>query len=327
MPQLGDGDLDLDELLGEKDAAHYRRFIRVGRNPFYIAPDPTEPATWRAYQVRSEELERSRPTDALIVEGWGPLTASSDTRLAERPEVCWDVLGYYRALGVHWRATRRQIATAYLLCGGPARRRLTYIVRQLMDPQRRREYDALPLGTRIWLKDAYIVTAIKRAAVAKAARMAAAGQEASGEDVLREWGLQSAESPPGAARRPLWEPGSDDQVPLPIWAPWESLWSWYEQGDCDQPRVWLPYWQALLVRVLAERGLRVRFAVGLTALDTDVLILGGLSDGGRIVLLGSRPPSLQLAAKAVTEWQAADSADLADRSTPDARVPPWGRGS
>jgi hypothetical protein len=327
MPQLGDGDLDLDELLGEKDAAHYRRFIRVGRNPFYIAPDPAEPATWRAYQVRSEELERSRPTDALIVEGWGPLTASSDTRLAERPEVCWDVLGYYRALGVHWRATRRQIATAYLLCGGPARRRLTYIVRQLMDPQRRREYDALPLGTRIWLKDAYIVTAIKKAAVAEAARRAAAGAPAEGEDVLREWGMQATDKPPGAAQPRSREPGPDDQEALPIHSPWGSLWSWYEQGDCDQPREWLPYWQALLIRVLAERGLRVRFAVGLTDLDTDVLILGGLSDGGRIVLLGSRPPSLQLAAKAVTEWQAADSADLADRSTPDARVPPWGRRS
>jgi hypothetical protein len=322
MPSLGDPDLDLEDLLGAEALRHYNRFL--GGQPgakFYIAPDP-EPAAWRAYQVRDELLEISRPADALVREGYGPDTCSTDTRLAIRPQWCWDVCGYYRRLGVPWTATRRELADAYLARGGPGKPRMTYALAQLLNPALRREYDTLPLGT-LWIKDRYVVMAIRKAAAAKAARMSAAGHAATGETVLRAWGLRTAREAPGAAQ------GSamDDQATLPMHTPWGTLWGWYEQGDCDQPRAWLPAWQAILVREFAARGLRVRFAVGLTCRDAILLILGGLSDGGRIILLGTRPPSLQLAARAVDEWQAADSTDSthAAQRRPDHAAVPQGR--
>lgn len=57
-----------------------------------------------------------------------------------------DVNGYYRELGVHPRATRRQLMKAYQRLRGDKSVRLTYVLQQLLNPVTRREYDLTPPG-------------------------------------------------------------------------------------------------------------------------------------------------------------------------------------
>jgi hypothetical protein len=62
----------------------------------------------------------------------------------------WDVNGYYRELGVPTNASKAEIRRAYLALNGHASDRLTYIVKQLLDPEIRREYDLTPSGQKFY---------------------------------------------------------------------------------------------------------------------------------------------------------------------------------
>jgi hypothetical protein len=77
------------------------------------------------------------------------LLASTSTALVRRRGgvvVCYDVKGYYAALGVPATATRQELGRAYLAAGGPQDHRLTYIFHKLLDRSFRARYDALKPG-------------------------------------------------------------------------------------------------------------------------------------------------------------------------------------
>jgi hypothetical protein len=83
-----------------------------------------------------------------------------------------DVNRYYADLGVEVEASRRRMMEAYQEDGAGDPRR-TYVLKQLLDEDLRRRYDALPLGS--FLVDRYIEEAFAR-------RMA--GLEGVEEDVV-----------------------------------------------------------------------------------------------------------------------------------------------
>ena len=73
--------------------------------------------------------------DAPVLSHQGPAEFSTCTDLALRPEVCWDTNRYYRTLGVHWKATKKELMKAYQALGTMPSAYATYAFKQLLDPE------------------------------------------------------------------------------------------------------------------------------------------------------------------------------------------------
>lgn len=196
-------------------------------------------------------LGRDLPDREAVVEGDGPLTCSSCVALAPYPLVVWDANGYYRDLGVSPRASRRQLREAYQALGGQDSVRLTYVLKQLLDPAIRRAYDATPLG-RPFMDD-YVSDDLKRWAHEEAARRASVGVMDGAQAVMDEWGIT-------ASTRELDEDparGSNQGPPESQWTYSYFVWDTWSADTTH-----LPTWQRMVVSALAERGVVARLAVG-----------------------------------------------------------------
>lgn len=121
-----------------------------------------------------------------VILGKGPLAWSTSTVLVAVEHPCWDVNGYYQELGVHWRASRRELMRAYQALEGQSSARLTYVFKQLLNPQVRQEYDRMPKGQK-YLDD-YADEDLKRRAAREAGERSGRGDAISAEGVLDEWG-------------------------------------------------------------------------------------------------------------------------------------------
>ncbi len=204
--------------------------------------------------------------DTPVKTGGGVSMVSSSKSLERYPSVCWDVNGYYRELGVSWRATRRQLMEAYRDSGGPNSDRLTYVFRQLLQSSIRREYDAMPPGS-VFLDD-YVQQQILHNAKMEAARRSNQGWLCSPERVLEEWGFNLT--------FPSQEEDEDDEVDssMDLWEnldvseeeegaePWP--YSYYRLGTSCQDVLRMVQWQQLLIEEFFDRGIVERFAVGFT---------------------------------------------------------------
>jgi hypothetical protein len=258
------GNLVLDAILGPEHVRHYTRILESASPEFAEAQRRIEEAGGRDWRDPVPVPWRAeRVDDGLVrMRSYLPAVASSCTDLEPLPSFCWDVCGYYRRLGVHWRATLRELREAYnTVDPQQADQRVMYAFRQLRDPQVRRLYDLMPLGG-VFLLDRDVNAAIKRAAARESARRMSYGDESGQADVLREWGidevtpeesLRRAEAASRLALRPcswgsfwgyyaLVRPGTD----------WEGMPESEEMGE----------WQAMIAAALARRGIRIMFAVG-----------------------------------------------------------------
>jgi hypothetical protein len=307
-------DLRWEDILTPREREHYERFLGAGIPVTFIHPDREQPWKWSATTITPErpaaalrEIEQRKTRDGILVRnGFGPDTCSSSQELALAVEWSWDVCGYYRRLGLHWSATRKQIRDALMRLRatvGAGRADLIYAATQLLDEETRREYDRTPLGT--WfLKDKDTEEAIKRAAQAAASAMAARGfPETTPDDVLGSWGLRA--TPRGGSEgegRP--GPGPRSAVAPPAGQTrWTVRWSWYadlDSGARGYPED-LERWQLLLIRAFAARGMKVRFAIGIGVAETfeirpapDPRIL--------VVLLGRGEPTQEMADEAAASW-------------------------
>jgi hypothetical protein len=267
-------DLDLGGILGG-DRSHYDGVL--GRSGLFILDSPGE-WTW---DLQALPGERS-PSHAVALPGieraGGPAeTASSCTALQPYPAACWDVCGYYRRLGIGWRAGWKEMREAYTRLGGQDDPDLTYAMKQLLDPGLRREYDALPLGA-LWLRDRDTADRVRRDSIRESARRRSRGSGISADEVLDEWGYGTTQDRPDAAEAAV----------LPDWArqrgsrPWDCDWSYYVLGDpaargaFDPVRVreaLLPRWQQALAAALSRAGKHVSFAVGVSPDTPDGFFL------------------------------------------------------
>jgi hypothetical protein len=270
-----DGSLRLDELLGERYVRHYTRILSSSSAEFAamqlaaMVPEPGQPApAWQAApgQVTEDGW-------CLVAEGAPEREASSCTDVAVMPEVCWDVCGYYRRLGVRWRASRKDIRLAYL-ARDPAKEDegLHYVMTQLLDPVVRRAYDLMPLGG-LFLGDRDVRESIERAAAREASRRTARqapGEMTAQEEVLSEWGFEKGVSEEEARERlaPQYRAGTASDELGGSLEGWERHWGWYRLADpYDNPYEvpdarHLEQWQALVAAALAAAGVRASFSVG-----------------------------------------------------------------
>lgn len=188
--------------------------------------------------------------------------------------ICWDVNGYYRDLGVHWKATKRELFLAYRDGDGPNNARLTYVFKQLLNADVRARYDRAPLGSQF--VDKYVMEALTRAIKQEMARR---GMDQGDPDqfgrAARFFGFDvddsdSRDDTPdtGFADDVDKEPVESEDVSdppetleaSPVEVPFQyPYYLWRSTcGDRDA----LGRWQALLVAALAKKGVKQRISIG-----------------------------------------------------------------
>lgn len=285
------GNLRLDELLGEEYVRHYTRILSSSSEEFSAtqlsmavqappAGDPGGAYSWR------EPRRGVLTSDGWLLspEGTAERWASSVTDLAVQPGICWDVCGYYRLLRVHWRADARELRVAYLEVNpDDSSEPVRYAYMQLRDPVIRRAYDMTPLGG-LFMGDRDVRAMIERRAAVEAARRNAeagiAGEdfepEARHKEVLRDWGFEKASAEEATSRLAgggFRQGTASDELGSTL-ASWERNWGWYRMTDPYDDDPWegvpgrelaalLERWQAMIARALSARRRRVEFAVGI----------------------------------------------------------------
>lgn len=199
-------------------------------------------------------------SDVPIRYGAGAKTVSSCIDLVPYPSICWDVNGYYRELGVFWRASKKELREAYQKANGPDDARLTYIFRQLLNDNVRYEYDRMEFGS-IYIDD-YVQEQILRNAKLEARRRTNLDQWTHEEDVLKEWGFVfvdevDEENQPEDLTK---DAGTDMVNTKPVFP--EDLWpySFYKLGTNTHSVDLLKEWQHLLLEEL--KGHSIKFSVG-----------------------------------------------------------------
>lgn len=231
--------------------------------------------------------------DARVLDPWDPhgytrpVPTTCVTVEPYRP-VVWDVNGYYRELGVSPYASRLEIRRAYQAAQGHVSPRLTYIVKQLLDPEIRAKYDACEPGSLFF--DRYLEESFEQRVARDIATRRDLGEDLTHWDEievghLRNNPIQVVDTPyrgrqtdPLGWRNYLWR------------TPSRSV-QWHR----------LRRWQELLLEAATEQQEVFRFAVGLAggrmAQPWRVEVL----DGHLLVVFldDQTPPSREMASDAV----------------------------
>lgn len=281
--------LDLSDILADYD--EFRRLV----------PDRKS----KLQQLRVERLaelearERREASERITRDGVGPVLASSCTDLAPDPEVCWDVNGYYAALGVPWTAPRSTLKRAYLARQGSSSRYLTYVLSQLLNAEKRRAYDRMPLGS-TFLDDRYVQERIAREASQEAVRRRAAGQEQTAEEVLSDWGFDYKDASHQGSFDNEPEVGQAEDEPEDE-QPWGFGYYRWRTADLNEDR--LRRWQRYLIQVLADERRTVTFAVGVVG-NTFAPCMTRPGPNPIFFLREETEPTLDIARMAVRQFHA-----------------------
>lgn len=330
-----DGNLRLDEALGERYVKHYVKILSSSNEQFAAmqlaaavqAPPPGDTdAHWYAWQEPRAGI-RVIDGQVLVREGAGPEECSSSQALALRPEIIWDVCGYYRRLGFHWtefrQVTPRRLRLRYLrLDPRQEDHDLFYALEQLLDPVVRRAYDQMPLGG-LFLGDRNVRAVLERLAALEASRRNAEAaddpwsEETDQGRVLREWGFQKAGVNAAEARERLREEYSAEPMGTAggalgiTMSGWDRDWSYYRLLDpyddlADTPDLAaLEAWQAFLCSVLSAHGRIERFSVGVWPGSGPKLWRD--SKGSCIFFMGNERPTQSTASEAVEGYLAQEA--------------------
>lgn len=226
--------------------------------------------------ISADWLLAARQSDDPVLYGRGPAECSSSTTLSVVHVWVYDVNGYYRELGVHPSATKRDLRLAYMAKDGQSSVRLTYILKQLLNPAVRAEYDRTPLGE-LYLDD-YVREQLKRAIEARQAQimedLARRGvdtsrldEEGLARDIAASMGAMFEGDDDTPDETVDGGPGVGQDVARPakfdyayyLWAIKPTL----DETESTVRLVRLAEWQRLLVRALSDEGVQMKFAVGI----------------------------------------------------------------
>lgn len=329
------GDLLLDEALGERYVRHYVKMLESGEQRFAemqlaaaIGAPPGDETdahadTWRP---------RGPVIDGYVLsqEGSGPEQCSSSQALGQLPEICWDVCGYYRRLGFRPSEFRQVTAKALrlrYLALDPRQENghLFYAMSQLLDPLIRRAYDLMPLGG-LFLGDRDVRELIERKAALEASRRNAADPwtDSDQAQVLKDWGFEKGVSAEEARERLRADP--EQAAPLGgeagalgrTLSGWDRKWAWFALADPEDGLVPPPdgrvleAWQEMLCTAFSARGLTVRFSVGIWPGETPKMWRD--SNNCCIFFIGNEPPAQHLANEAVRGYALKSVMDVMGRN-------------
>lgn len=245
---------------------------------------------FRCGNDKGYHVVESKVYEPRLVGGGCPEFSTCVELVLVRPFV-WDTNGYYRDLGVSTVATRGEIGEAYLAKNGDQSVRLTYVARQLLDPEVRSRYDSTPIGS--IFRDDEVETWIREAKIA-AIREAILKGEVTSEEVLE------GEEPPDEMVLDTASPSRENgQVPpssrrhLP-----NAYYAWQAPFVDDGI---LAIWKSLLAAAMCRRGEHRQIAVGLQGAINEPFVV--LPVGYRtVVFLDYKvSPNDELAEQAVSQ--------------------------
>ncbi len=244
--------------------------------------------------------------------GTGPVVCSSSTELSVVPGYIFDVNHYYRDLKVPVTATRKQLRLAYYECDGMSSERLTYVLKQLLNPSVRRAYDLVPLGE-IYI-DKYVEEMIHRKATIEAYdRMAKARVDATDPEnqrdylsaVFEDMGIPVSFGDAPEEDLDALNSGGQDERAHPAENPFPYAYYTWRCGLRDQQRQMeiLAQWQEHLVRAFSRGSHRLRFAVGLQGGTPHPMFRARVGFREVFFIHHLETPNDVLAQRAVAEWQ------------------------
>lgn len=211
---------------------------------------------WKKIGAIGSPPQESRPRK---VTRKGALTRSTSLALETWPSIVWDTNGYYRELGVTFKATKRELAEAYWAKNGMNDARLTYVFKQLLDPEIRRRYDTTPLGS-VFMDD-YVIAEIQRKAFERSKNLRRMGLSKTPEQVLEEWGLLDPEDSAVDIPKDVRE----DETGAAAEQEWPYTYFTWGIGTFPLPHELrlAQAWQEALIKECQHRRVVTNFAVGL----------------------------------------------------------------
>lgn len=234
---------------------------------------------------------------------------------------CWDVNGYYRALGIGWpftHASLGDIRKAYLALDGPNDSRLTYIFKQLLNKATKTNYDRWPLGREF--PDEYVWQAQKRRVLDEMARRGLDAEDIAGaKDIFADMGVNVEE---GDTPEPTdildndSKTDKDEESTSKTPAFHYAYYLWRTQQSLSDREI-LAAWQPLLIRALSEAGVRMKISLGLMRRGLHEWSTGVMGRRNVVFFARGIEPSAEVAAKAA-EFIAAEQ----DRALPGSRHTP-----
>lgn len=260
------------------------------------------PQSHTDYEEEQRKRQERLDNEPQIVGRDSMAMFSTCTTLATLPSWSWDVNGYYRTLGVHWRADKKALREAFIDLGPKPTAYQMHCLKQVLDPQIRHEYDLTPLGS-LYLNDEYVQAYLKQQASEEAARRSEAGVPTTAKDVLREQYHFDEEEPgdtPDEVVDETPETPEDAELsdPASTFAPWPyGYYVWKSKAD-DTER--LREWQELLVRAFAAEGEVLDLAVGFVGRMAHRYVVARVGTRHVIFLGDEQIPTEELAGSAAT---------------------------
>lgn len=261
-----------------------------------VLPSREEQEAMRQDQTPDDQLRYQQP----IRLGWGPARWSTSMTLVPVQVVCHDVNGYYRELGVDWRASKKELKEAYVALDGPNDARLTYVFKQLLDPITREAYDRSPQGE-LFLDD-YTEDDLKRRAHEEAARRSTdLGKPVSRDDVLDDWGYMVLD--PEADGVDSVKPMVNDRPRRAARTAWGySYWVW-QTKDFVQNESRLRQWQELLAVAAAQYGESPMISIGVTSMSDQPFMLEDVAGETVVFFSTETEPTADIAAQVIEALQ------------------------
>lgn len=278
-------DLDLTEVL-----KHYDQFggsSTAGMRD--VGPEWWQKAPGWEERERHEKAAQERADQPQV---YGRPVFSTSVALALQPQICWDANMYYRVLGVHWKASKKELMKAYQALGNNPTHYQTYAFKQLLNPQVRREYDLTPLGEP-YMNDKYVQDYLKQDAAKEASRRSASGTPTTAREVIEEKYRIIPDEPTQVVDSQ--GEGAQDGPP-----PEETAWPYgyylWKTSNHDTER--LREWQELLVRAFADRQEAVALAVGHVGRMAHRYVVARVGTQSVIFLGDGQTPTEELAGSA-----------------------------
>lgn len=270
-------DLDLSSILGS-----------------YADVLPTQEAVeaLRKAESRDDSLCYERPARL----GWGPDRWSTSMALVPVVRVCHDVNGYYRELGVDWRATRKELREAYVALDGPNDARLTYVFKQLLDPLVREAYDRASKGE--FFLDDYTEEDLKAKAAREAAnRSQRLGKPVSSDDVLDEWGYVSLEEEEVDSVRAVRQDRTRRRA-----QEWNYSYYAWRTKSFVQDEARLQEWQHLLSAEASRQGSHPEMGIGVTSVSDQPYMMDYVHERPVLFFSTETEPTQEIASQAFAEF-------------------------
>jgi hypothetical protein len=261
----------------------------------FLRPDEKEPEPY------APEAGDGKKFPEPMRFGSGPDQWSTSTELAVPIVLKWDVNGYYRALGVSPMATRKELREAYQALDGQSSAYLTYVFKQLLNPEIRAAYDAAPLGQPFL--DLYTQEDLRRRAKIEAGKRSAVGEFVSSDQVLDEWGYVVLDEGVDSVS----PTGQDHSRSTAQRGLRYSYYCWRTNGFLVDTEV-LSEWQGYLSAAAARLGVAPAISFGLTAMSDLPYILKEVGGKPVVFFPEGEEPTASVAEQAVEAFtQHADS--------------------